>query len=101
MIVNFEMFEIAAFVRLIEELSFIDTASPPASSAGLVMRFPLDSLVRLVCRFLLFAVRLKDARMAAGFVFIVSDMMSILHDLFFVPQLHVACPILNRCRKPD
>ena len=38
------MFEIAAFVRLIEELSFIETASPPASSAGLVMRLPLDNL---------------------------------------------------------
>jgi hypothetical protein len=59
---------------LIEEVNFIETARPPASSAGLVMRFPLDNRVKLDCRFLLFSVRLKDARMAAGFVFIVNDM---------------------------
>ena len=95
------MFEIAAFDLLIEEFNFIDTASPPASSAGLLIRLPLESLVKLACRFLLFWVRLNDARMAAGFVFIVNDIGIILHDLIlFVPQLHVARPILSRCRKP-
>jgi hypothetical protein len=74
------MFDIAAFVRLIEEDSFIDTASPPASSAGLVMRLPLDKRVRLFCSCLLFSVRLNAARMAAGFVFIVNDIGMILHD---------------------
>jgi hypothetical protein len=68
------MFDIAALVRLIDEVNFIETARPPASSAGLVIRFPLDNRVKLDCRFLLFSVRLKDARMAAGFVFIVNDM---------------------------
>ena len=94
------MFEIAALVRLMEAVSFIETASPPASSAGLVIRFPLDSLVRLSCRFLLFFARLKDARMAAGFVFIVSDMGYILHDVWFFLRHHAARPFLSRYRKP-
>ena len=61
--------------RLIAPLSFIETAIPPASSEGCVMRFPLESRARLFCSMALFLFRLKLAITAAGLVFIVSDMI--------------------------
>ena len=56
-------------IRLIVPLNFIDTASPPASSAGWVIRLPLDSLVKLFCRAALFLDKWKLAVEAAAFVF--------------------------------
>ena len=62
------------------ELSFIDIAKPPASSDGLVIRFPLDRRLRLLLSISLFLARLNAALIAAVFVFIVSDIGFILRD---------------------
>jgi len=67
-------------VRLIDAVSFIETAKPPASSAGPMMRFPLESLERLFCKLLLFEFRLRDAAVAAMLVFIVNAISYILLD---------------------
>ena len=74
------MFELTALERAIEEDSFIDIANPPASSDGLVMRFPLDKRFRLLLSISLFFDRLNAALMADVLVFIVSDIGFILRD---------------------
>jgi hypothetical protein len=40
-----------ASVRRIEADNFIDTASPPASSNDELIRDPLESLCKLLCKF--------------------------------------------------
>jgi hypothetical protein len=55
--------------------SFMETARPPASSAGDMIRRPLESLARLFCKLLLFLLRLDAAADAAVFVFIVNAMV--------------------------
>jgi hypothetical protein len=61
------MFAITDLFRPIAEVSFIETAKPPASSAGEVIFFPLDSLVRLCCKFAVFLLRENEALFAAAF----------------------------------
>jgi hypothetical protein len=48
--------------------SFIETARPPASSADELMRDPLESRLRLRCRFTLVLLRLYAAAEEALFV---------------------------------
>jgi hypothetical protein len=60
--------------------SFIETANPPASSAGELMRDPLESRLRLFWRFTLVLLRLYAAAEEALFVFI----LSIVVFLYFV-----------------
>jgi hypothetical protein len=50
--------------RLAVAPSFIDTAKPPASSAGLTMREPLDNRFRLFCSRLLELAKLLEAVVA-------------------------------------
>ena len=78
------MFEDAALDRAMDELSFIEIASPPASSDGLVIRLPLDNRFKLLLSISLFLDRLKAALMAAVLVFIVSDIGFILRDYVLV-----------------
>jgi hypothetical protein len=59
--------------------SFIETAKPPASSNEELMREPLESLLRLRCRFTFVLLRLYAAVVAAVFVL----MLIILVFLYF------------------
>jgi hypothetical protein len=68
----------AAPERRAAALSFIETANPPASSAGLTIRDPLESRVRLFCSIEFDAARLFAAREAAAFELITTDMVSSL-----------------------
>ena len=79
--IAFPTFASTPLSRLIEPLSFIATASPPASSAGLVIRLPLERRFKLFCRALLFLVSWKLARAAAMLVLIVIDIVLVLLDL--------------------
>jgi hypothetical protein len=55
--------------------SFIPTASPPASSAGLTIFEPLERRFKLFCNMELLAFRLFLAMVAAEFVLIVTAMI--------------------------
>ena len=61
------MFEITDLFRPIAEVNFIETASPPASSAGLEIFCPLDSRVKLCCSLELFLLSENAALFAAVF----------------------------------
>jgi hypothetical protein len=50
---------------LAEADNFIDTARPPASSAGLTIFEPLESRLRLFCRLVVDEARLFEASVAA------------------------------------
>jgi len=74
-----------ASVRAVHQLaarlaaeSFIETAKPPASSDGFVIREPLESLVMLFWSCAFDAARLLAAMMADMFVSISSDMVIFL-----------------------
>ena len=72
------MFEVTALSRVAAAESFMDTARPPASSAGLTIFEPLESRLRLVCNLALEAARLLAAMMADIFVSISTDMVIFL-----------------------
>src|SRR5690606_9773708 len=74
----FAMLVLTASVRLMAADSFMPTARPPASSAGLVIFEPLESRLRLFCRFALLALRLFFATVAAAFVLMTIDMLIFL-----------------------
>src|SRR5262249_49111309 len=59
---------LAASVRLMAASNFIETARPPASSAGETIREPLDKRARLFWSIVLLLFRLYAALIAAAFV---------------------------------
>src|SRR5277367_5279097 len=82
------MLDSAAPSRVAAAESFMDTARPPASSAGLTIFDPLDSLLRLVCRFEFDIARLSAAMIAEMLVLITTDMFlsSLMLSAASVPQ---------------
>ena len=62
-------------------VSFIDTANPPASSAGDTIRLPEDSRARLLRRASLARDRLNEALVALVFVLTTIGMVLFLRDL--------------------
>jgi hypothetical protein len=63
----FWIFEITDLFLPIADVSFMETANPPASSAGAVIFLPLDNRVRLCWSFALFLVSENEALFAAAF----------------------------------
>jgi hypothetical protein len=74
----FEMLIAAAPERRAAALNFMDTAKPPASSAGLTIFDPLESRFRLFWSMEFEDARLFEATVAAGFELITTDMVSSL-----------------------
>src|SRR5690606_13247387 len=69
---------LTASVRRIAASIRMDTASPPASSAGLTILEPLDNRARLLLSMVALLFRLFAATVAAVFVLITSPMISVL-----------------------
>ena len=87
----FWIFAMTDLLLLIAELSFIETARPPASSAGFTILLPLESLVRLFCRLALLTDREKAALVAAVFDSIDKAIyVNSFHMVFFGVFIRVA-----------
>ena len=63
----FWIFDITDLFLPIADVSFMETANPPASSAGAVIFLPLDNRVKLCWSFALFLVSENEALFAAAF----------------------------------
>ncbi len=70
------MFAWVASERRIEAASFIETASPPASSTELLILNPLESLVRLFCMLAVVLPNVYAAHVDAILVFSVTILYS-------------------------
>src|ERR1043166_2568826 len=76
--------------------SFIATARPPASSAGLTIFEPLESRFRLFCNISFEAARLFAATVAAKFVLMTTDMV-----IFLDPERGVRATFVSGRAAPD
>jgi len=81
-----------ASVRRIEAESFIETASPPASSKDELIRDPLESLWRLLCNCAFVLPTLYAARLEAVLVL----MLIIFVFLYFLFLFAASVPLSDR-----